>query len=240
MSEVRVARARMARAIDEARCERRHDPEGARRRIEAPAIDLAKAIARCRCRELVSNADLDQLTSMASEAVWTSLPRLDFSLDTPQIVRFLSDRANHAVSDAAREADPLPRRSRTYRNKVLAAAARAGAELDEETIRQFAQVMYPQVTPRTMDLIVRGAPPLMELTRADAEAMLPPMGDDPAGEVIGEATVDAVHVTIADQPDPSFRAWAARVLGGELDGRTVPGCFAKAAEAARAQLADWT
>lgn len=239
MAEVRVARARMARAIEDARGVSRQDPDGARRSLERPAIALAHAVARCRCRELVSNADVDLVMSVAAEAVWVSLARLDFGLDTPQIVRFLSDRANHAVSDAARDADPLPRRARTYRNRVLSAASAVSSEVDERLLRHVATELYPQATPRTLELIVRGAPPTMELERAAAESMLPVSHDDPSRHVLAEAEVDAVHVTVADQPDPRFRAWAAKVLGGESDGRRIPRCLVDHVATAGRGLAAW-
>ena len=239
MSEIRRARAAMWQAIEEARNVATNDRSAAEALLEGPAIALAQAVARCRARELASHADGDHMVSVAGEAAWASLGRLNLALDTAQIVRFLADRASHAVSDAARDADPLPRRARTYRNRVLTAARAARPTVDEAAIREVAEELYPQVTPRTMELIVHGAPPVVDVERPDVEASLTAVDDDPADDAVAAARIDAVHITVADQSDPRFRAWAEKVLGGENDGRRLPLSFLDDAAVARRRLAAW-
>ena len=234
MSEVREARVALWRAIESAR--QVDDRRQAEAILEKPAIALARAVARCRGRELAATADLEHVESVASEAVWAALPRINLVMDTPQVIRYLADRANHAVSDAAREADPLPRRARTYRNRVLT-AAQAGA--GERTVREVAGAMYPHVTRRTMELIVLGAPPVVDVHRPDIEPSLASPSLDPSEQVVADASIDALHVSMADQDDPGFRAWAAKVLCGENDGRRVPSGFAGHTASVRHRLAAW-
>jgi hypothetical protein len=239
VSEIRQARVALWQAIDRARAVDRTDRKHAQAIIEGPAIALAQAVARCRCRDLAAGADLEHVLSVASEAVWASLPRIKFSLETAQVIRFLADRANHAVSDAAREADPLPRRARTYRNRVLAAAHARDGHGDEQSLRKLAREMYPQVTARTLDLMIQGAPPLVDVSRPDIEPALVATYLDPCDEVLDNAATDDLHIALADQPDASFRAWAARVLCGENDGRRLPRRLAPQAETVRIRLAAW-
>jgi hypothetical protein len=231
MSDVRNARVALWEALERARA----NPASVERELVGPAIDLARAIASCRCRHLSGSADVEHVQSVAGEAAWTTLRRINLSMANAQIIRYLSERCNHAVSDAARDVDPLPRRARTYRNRVLSAADAA----DEETVRRMARMMYPTVTARTLELIARGAPPSVDIDRAEVLAMLTGPTLDPSESVVDQASVDAVHVAIADHPDAGFRAWAARVLCGESDGRRLPAAYELHAAVARRNLEAW-
>ncbi|MHB8465709.1 MAG: hypothetical protein ACYDD7_12870 [Acidimicrobiales bacterium] len=95
------------------------------------------------------------------------------------------------------------------------------------------------MTSQTFELIVQGAPPVVDVDRPDIASSLAVSHCDPSELALTTASVDALHASIADQRDPRFRAWAARVLCGESDGRRVPLALRDHAAALRASLAGW-
>jgi hypothetical protein len=225
-------------AIERARSVVDADRRSAEKLLERPVIRFAKTVALRRTLDLAATTDVDHVQSVVTQAGWESIRRVDLSLATPQIFQYFLQRATHAVSDAARAADPLPRRARTYRNRVLAVIDGDGLDPDEALIRRLAREMYPQVTEQTLELMVRGAPPPVDVDRPDvADGLVE--DTDPVYAVAQAEVADALHVIMADQPDPVFRAWAAAVLCGEDEGRRVPKRLGVHAEQVRGELAGW-
>lgn len=226
-------------AIDEARAAEPTDRKAAEALLERPVIRLGEVVARRRCVDLPPTADADYIQSIVTQAVWEAIGRVQLSRDTRQVFQFFVTRAAHAVSDAARDADPLPRRARAYRNRVLLVADQRGERCDERSLRRLAHELYPHVHPQTLELMVRGAPPPINIDRPDVAPGLVETTSDPNEDLVRREMVDAVHVAMCDQPDPDFRAWAASVLDGETVARRVPGRLRDQAFDARDALLEW-
>jgi hypothetical protein len=238
-TEIRDARIRVREAVEEARLFDQTDRRRAEAILEGPVIRLADALIRRRCRQLPAAVDFEDIRSRAIEVVWRSIGRVQLEMDTGQIVRFFSTKAEHAVSDASREADPLPRRVRGYRKLVLASLFAQGLPITQPVLAQVAAAMFPGATRRTLEMIAFGAPPVVNAERDDLAAVI--VADettDPEARVVSALSVDALHMAMADCQDPSLRAWAATVLCDENDGRRVPVSLAAALSATRDEFAD--
>jgi hypothetical protein len=236
-TEIRDARLGLRRIVEEARVIAQTDRPRALTMLEVPVVSLSKALIRYKCRDLPAFADLEDISSRATEMVWKAIQRVDFGLEVDQIVRFFSAKAEHAVSDAAREADPLPRRVRGYRKLLLESIREHAGQLSDATLGAVAVSMFPSITPRTLELVVHGAPPIVNAERDDLAHMLfADESSDPEFRAVETAVVDALHIAMADGRDALLREWAARVLCGEIEPRRIPACLAPEVCLVRSQL----